>query len=100
MGEVVTLCAGLTKKVTKAGGGERPQQGDRCSMHYTGTLEDGTTFDTSRTRPAPFYTHASSHSLQLAGVTECHSSIIEQLNSVSRQNETVEAEMTNSENCA
>lgn len=54
MGEVVTLCAGLTKKVTKAGGGERPQQGDRCSMHYTGTLEDGTTFDTSRTRPAPF----------------------------------------------
>ena len=59
MGEVVTLCAGLTKKVTKAGGGERPQQGDRCSMHYTGTLEDGTTFDTSRTRPAPLW--AKSH---------------------------------------
>ena len=54
MGEVETLRAGLTKRVTKAGSGEKPQPGDRCSMHYTGTLEDGTTFDTSRTRPAPF----------------------------------------------
>ncbi|KAL5464141.1 hypothetical protein EMCRGX_G033108 [Ephydatia muelleri] len=32
----------------------RSKKGDRLSMHYTGTLEDGTEFDSSLTRNQPF----------------------------------------------
>lgn len=38
----------------EAGTGAMPEAGDRVSVHYTGTLEDGTVFDTSANRGVPF----------------------------------------------
>lgn len=38
----------------KAGEGEQVQSGDHISIHYTGTLEDGTVFDSSVQRGVPF----------------------------------------------
>lgn len=45
---------GLLKKVLKEGSGEFPTSGMEIVAHYTGTLEDGTTFDSSRTRGKEF----------------------------------------------
>jgi peptidylprolyl isomerase len=36
------------------GDGNSPNAGDRVSMHYTGTLLDGTVFDSSRPRGVTF----------------------------------------------
>ena len=48
----VTIVEGhLTKRITKEGTGPQPQSGDKCWVHYTGTLEDGTQFDSSRPKP-------------------------------------------------
>lgn len=46
---------GLKKKLVKEGEGwDRPGAGDEVEVHYTGTLIDGTIFDSTRDRDSPF----------------------------------------------
>ncbi|KAK3834853.1 MAG: hypothetical protein JOS17DRAFT_737969 [Linnemannia elongata] len=48
---------GVTKTITKAGDGKTfPKIGQTVVMHYVGTLEDGSKFDSSRDRGDPFVT--------------------------------------------
>lgn len=49
-----TTDSGLQYIVVKEGDGATPQTGDNVTVHYTGTLEDGTKFDSSRDRNRPF----------------------------------------------
>ena len=54
---VISLPSGLQYKVLKQGSGLSPQITDSVMVHYTGTLIDGTIFDTSRkleSSPAKF----------------------------------------------
>jgi len=53
---VKTTPSGLQYKVLKSGTGEMPKKTDTVTVHYTGTLIDGTVFDSSvqRGQPATF----------------------------------------------
>ncbi len=53
---VITTESGLQYKVEKEGDGPKPTATDRVKVHYTGTLLDGTVFDSSieRGEPATF----------------------------------------------
>lgn len=50
----VTTDSGLKYIVIKEGDGATPKTGQTVTVHYTGTLEDGTKFDSSRDRGQPF----------------------------------------------
>jgi peptidylprolyl isomerase len=50
----ITTDSGLKYIDTVEGTGATPQTGQTVVVHYTGTLEDGTKFDSSRDRNQPF----------------------------------------------
>ncbi len=45
---------GLKYEILKAGTGQEAKNGDEVLVHYIGTLEDGTKFDSSRDKNKPF----------------------------------------------
>jgi len=45
---------GLTKTILREGSGETPSENDTVYVHYVGTLEDGSEFDSSRSRDEKF----------------------------------------------
>lgn len=53
---VYTTASGLQYRILKKGNGKRPKASDKVRVHYTGTLIDGTKFDSSvdRGQPAEF----------------------------------------------
>ncbi|WP_035985088.1 FKBP-type peptidyl-prolyl cis-trans isomerase [Leptolyngbya sp. KIOST-1] len=51
---LTTTDSGLQYVDVVEGTGAMPQAGQRVTVHYTGTLEDGTKFDSSRDRGRPF----------------------------------------------
>lgn len=53
-GETKTTPSGVKYETVKAGEGPEAKVGQSVQVHYTGTLEDGKEFDSSRTRGAPF----------------------------------------------
>jgi peptidylprolyl isomerase len=59
--KVVTLPSGLKYVDLKVGTGESPKPGATVVVHYTGTLENGTKFDSSRDRGTPFDFHLGQH---------------------------------------
>jgi len=48
-----TTDSGLKYSILEEGEGEKPSPTDIVTVHYVGTLEDGTVFDSSRERNAP-----------------------------------------------
>jgi FKBP-type peptidyl-prolyl cis-trans isomerase FkpA/FKBP-type peptidyl-prolyl cis-trans isomerase FklB len=50
---VITTASGLQYKVLQEGNGAKPSLTDQVKVHYTGTLLDGTTFDSSIDRGEP-----------------------------------------------
>jgi FKBP-type peptidyl-prolyl cis-trans isomerase FklB len=52
-GEVTTLPSGLQYEVLKEGEGDKPGATDKVTVHYHGTLIDGTVFDSSVERGSP-----------------------------------------------
>jgi peptidylprolyl isomerase len=53
-GKTTTTASGLKYTELVAGSGDAPAPGAIVSVHYTGTLENGTVFDTSYKRGQPF----------------------------------------------
>jgi peptidylprolyl isomerase len=53
-GKTVTTPSGLKYEELKVGTGATPKAGQMVSVHYTGTLENGTKFDSSRDKGVPF----------------------------------------------
>ncbi len=51
---IITTDSGLQYVVIQEGNGASPQTGQTVTVHYTGTLEDGSKFDSSRDRNRPF----------------------------------------------
>ncbi len=51
--EVITLPSGLQYKIIEEGEGTPPDENDEVTVHYTGTLLDGTVFDSSVERGEP-----------------------------------------------
>ncbi len=54
LSNAVTTDSGLKYIVLEEGDGASPQKGQNVTVHYTGTLEDGSKFDSSRDRNRPF----------------------------------------------
>jgi FKBP-type peptidyl-prolyl cis-trans isomerase len=52
--DYVTTPSGLKYKDMTVGTGESPENGQKVKVHYTGTLTDGSKFDSSRDRNEPF----------------------------------------------
>lgn len=50
---VITLPSGLQYKILKEGTGQKPKETDTVTVHYKGTLIDGTVFDSSYERGEP-----------------------------------------------
>src|SRR4029077_9179434 len=49
----VTTASGLTYVITSRANGRRPKAAETVLVHYTGTLTDGTKFDSSQDRKEP-----------------------------------------------
>ncbi|MEK9153632.1 MAG: FKBP-type peptidyl-prolyl cis-trans isomerase, partial [Patescibacteria group bacterium] len=53
-GELMTDPSGLQYQVLQVGQGQEAKNGNDVLVHYVGTLENGTKFDSSRDRNKPF----------------------------------------------
>lgn len=53
IGDTITLESGLRYKIIKEGIGEKPKSTSKVRVHYEGTLDDGTVFDSSIARGKP-----------------------------------------------
>lgn len=54
MNNPTVTASGLKYEDTTVGTGASPKTGQRVTVHYTGTLTNGTKFDSSRDRNQPF----------------------------------------------